>query len=111
MSCHTRFKRKEIGIRISDDPVCQFLLNELQSPLLAGSVPEAAEDSFDIDFPTQQVSDNDSDESDSSGISDMSGKVSEKITKEKANVLQDLFRLNYMLNIGAASWYDKGNKL
>ena len=39
-----RFKRKEIGIRMPGDPICQYLLNALDTPLLCGSVPEASED-------------------------------------------------------------------
>ena len=39
-----RFKRKEIGIRMPSDPVCQYLLEALDTPLLCGSVPEANED-------------------------------------------------------------------
>lgn len=66
-------------------------------------MPEAAEDSFDISFPTKDgVSDEDGDNSDMSDI------VSEKESKEANNVKRDLFRLNYMLNLGAATWFDKG---
>ena len=39
-----RFKRKEIGIRMPQDPICQYLLDALDAPLLCGSVPEASED-------------------------------------------------------------------
>ena len=34
-----KWKRKEIGIRIPDDPVCQALLEDLDEPLLASTVP------------------------------------------------------------------------
>lgn len=47
-----RFKRKEIGVRIPDDPICSFILDNLDAPLLSGSVPEANEDSVNIVFPT-----------------------------------------------------------
>ena len=41
---HThRFKRKEIGIRITTDPICRAVLEGLGAPLLSGSVPEAGE--------------------------------------------------------------------
>lgn len=69
-------------------------------PLLAGSVPEAAEDTFEIDFPTL-VSDDDE-------VSAADNNVSEKDANEARSAKLDLFRLNYMLNLDAAAWFDKG---
>jgi tRNA threonylcarbamoyl adenosine modification protein (Sua5/YciO/YrdC/YwlC family) len=45
-----RFKRKEIGIRMPDDPVCSYILEKLDEPLLCGSVPEASEDVIGMIF-------------------------------------------------------------
>ncbi len=41
-------KRREIGIRIPADPVCQTLINELQSPLLCTSVRTPADSFWNI---------------------------------------------------------------
>ena len=43
-----KWKRTEIGIRIPDDAICSAILNDLNEPLLCGSVPEAAEDQLGI---------------------------------------------------------------
>lgn len=43
-----RIKRKEIGVRIPADDVCQAILQRLDVPLLCGSVPESTEDSGDL---------------------------------------------------------------
>ena len=48
-----KWKRKEIGIRIPNDPVCQNIMEEINEPLLCGSVPEAAEDQIGILRPGQ----------------------------------------------------------
>jgi tRNA threonylcarbamoyl adenosine modification protein (Sua5/YciO/YrdC/YwlC family) len=45
-----RFKRKEIGIRMPADPICEYLLARLDVPLLCGSVPEASEDVIGMIF-------------------------------------------------------------
>jgi tRNA A37 threonylcarbamoyladenosine synthetase subunit TsaC/SUA5/YrdC len=42
------WKRKEIGIRMPQDPICSFILSQLSSPLLCGSVPQAGEDIIGI---------------------------------------------------------------
>ena len=39
-----RFKRREIGVRIPADPICEYLIDRMNVPLLCGSVPEASED-------------------------------------------------------------------
>ena len=44
----TKWKRKEIGIRIPDDAVCAHLLKGTSVPLLAGSIPESGEDYVDV---------------------------------------------------------------
>jgi tRNA threonylcarbamoyl adenosine modification protein (Sua5/YciO/YrdC/YwlC family) len=48
---HTkRYKRKEIGIRMPDDQICQYILDELDQPLLSGSIPELGEDNYALLF-------------------------------------------------------------
>ena len=39
-----RWKRKEIGVRLPDDAICEYILGATDEPLLCGSVPEALED-------------------------------------------------------------------
>jgi len=41
-----RWKRREVGIRISEDPVVVTLFEELQLPLLSGSVPSWNDEDF-----------------------------------------------------------------
>lgn len=57
-----RFKRKEIGVRMPDDPICEYLLGKLDVPLLCGSVPEASEDVIGMLF-SHVDSEGDKDES------------------------------------------------
>ena len=80
------------------------ILEQLQSPLLAGSVPEAAEDTFQIEYPINESENNETDNNDTLDNS----RSSEEEKKENHHTKEDLFRSNYMLNLGASSWFDKG---
>lgn len=46
----TKWKRKEIGIRIPNDDICLFLLGhaDVTHPFVSGSIPEAGEDYVDV---------------------------------------------------------------
>lgn len=59
-----RFKRKEIGVRIPDDPVCSALLDRMDVPLLSGSVPEAGEDLAGLIFKNLMAAEGDNPEND-----------------------------------------------
>ena len=45
-----RWRRTEIGVRMPADGICQEILQQLQTPLLSGSVPGFPEDWLDLDL-------------------------------------------------------------
>lgn len=67
-----RWRRREIGIRIPEDPVVAALFDELQLPLLSGSVPSWNDEDFhDIaDNPNQDSSISDKEDPDIDGLHD-----------------------------------------
>jgi tRNA threonylcarbamoyl adenosine modification protein (Sua5/YciO/YrdC/YwlC family) len=56
-----RWRRKEIGIRIPNDPICAAILQDMQVPLLCGSVPGHPEDWMNLDLSILTSSSHDTD--------------------------------------------------
>jgi tRNA threonylcarbamoyl adenosine modification protein (Sua5/YciO/YrdC/YwlC family) len=95
-----RWRRKEIGVRMPDDPICMHLLEALDVPLLCGSVPEAAEDELGLLSLSASLSDEEGfDEGDSSG-----GKY---VFDEEEDINHEIFRNDYMSNPNACSWFNQ----
>ena len=65
-----KWRRKEIGVRMPADDVCQAIVDAVDAPLLSGSVPQAAEDDIGIGF---LVADGDYDADDDDELDDMFG--------------------------------------
>jgi len=115
-----RWKKKEVGIRIPSDEICQAILKEMDCPLVCGSVPEAAEDIIGI---LSHSHGSDSIDSDSSGDeSRMDGAKTSKKKKNKNKLsvaqfddestdIDDLVIFNedtdYMNNLAVCAWVNK----
>ena len=90
-----RFKRKEIGVRMPDDPICGYLLSKLDVPLLCGSVPEASEDVVGMLFVHV---DNEGDKEESVWRKEMEAANSELDFDQK---------MDYMVAMEELGWLDK----
>eukprot|EP01035_Chromulina_nebulosa_P020818 gene20818-26986_t len=88
-----RWKRKEIGVRMPDDPVCSAILHALEWPLLGGSVPEVAEDVIGIILDLKNVMD-EYEESDEDVVEDV-----KHIYVEENNFLDDLSACDWVNHV------------
>lgn len=89
------WKRKEIGIRMPNDPICLYILKNLNEPLLCGSVPQAGEDIIGLLH----------------DLTDFSFEESEQDDRDReiemALIESQLYSVDYMEDVSQFDWVSK----
>lgn len=76
-----RWRRKEIGIRLPDDPIYEAIIGQLDEPLLCGSVPGQPEDWSEINL-ALRARENEGDNSDDDDRMDVSSQQDDMSREE-----------------------------
>jgi tRNA threonylcarbamoyl adenosine modification protein (Sua5/YciO/YrdC/YwlC family) len=66
-----KWKRREIGVRIPNDPITLLLMKDMDVPLLMGSIPEAGEDYVEIALRAKVIADEEEGEDGGIGAGDV----------------------------------------
>ena len=92
-----RWKRKEIGVRLPDDAICEYILGATDEPLLCGSVPEALEDEVGLlSLSAQRALHGENTDTDN---------MEEEKEEEEEEEDHSSFDANYYFELGSCNWY------